>query len=153
MTKIIIKTALVFLILMTLLLISKAANGSMVDPMILMINNQRLLYKLKPYNESIKLNKSAKDKACDMFNKNYWSHYSPDGTTPWDFIMLAGYSYNYAGENLARNYDSDKQTISALMRSERHRMNILSIKYTDIGIGRCGNIVVQHFASPYVRNK
>src|SRR3989339_2171373 len=36
------------------------------------------------YNEKLAL--AAQEKANDMFKKNYWSHYAPDGKTPWDFI-------------------------------------------------------------------
>ena len=45
------------------------------------------------------LNSAAQAKANDMVAKDYWSHTSPDGRQPWDFITAAGYSYSTAGEN------------------------------------------------------
>src|SRR5581483_10399348 len=38
------------------------------------------------------LNTAAAQKADDMFAKNYWAHFAPDGsTTPWMFIKNSGY--------------------------------------------------------------
>ena len=54
------------------------------------------------YNE--RLSQAAQAKGEDMFEKNYWSHYGPSGETPWEFILDAGYQYEYAGENLAKNF-------------------------------------------------
>src|SRR5579872_7449863 len=47
---------------------------------------------------------AAENKAQDMFAKNYWAHFSPEGKSPWQFIRDAGYQYVYAGENLARGF-------------------------------------------------
>ena len=68
-----------------------------------------------------------------MFAKNYWAHVSPDGTTPWVFIKSAGYSYVYAGENLARGYNTSQDVVTAWMASPEHKQNMLSSNYQNVG--------------------
>ena len=68
-----------------------------------------------------------------MLSENYWAHNSPEGTTPWVFIKNAGYTYIYAGENLARGFDSSQEVVSAWMASPEHRANLLSGNYKDVG--------------------
>lgn len=106
------------------------------------------------YNE--KLSQAARQKAQDMFNKNYWAHYGPNGETPWNFILGAGYQYEYAGENLAKNFLFSDGVVDAWMASPTHRENILRPEYTDVGYavlngvinGEETTLVVQMFGTP-----
>ncbi len=84
---------------------------------------------------SSKLTTAAQNKATDMANKNYWSHNSPTGQTPWSFITAAGYKYKTAGENLAYGFDTSADTISGWMNSPEHKANILNSSYTNVGFG------------------
>lgn len=98
---------------------------------------------------------AAYEKAEDIFEHQYWSHYGPDGQTPWDFILGNGYSYVYAGENLAKGFSSSEGVHSAWMASKTHRENILNPSYNDVGIavvsgelnGSYVVLVVQMFGS------
>lgn len=81
------------------------------------------------------LNTAAQNKANDMAARDYWSHNTPDGQTPWTFITAAGYNYQYAGENLAYGFDTAADTITGWMNSSEHRANILNINYHDVGFG------------------
>lgn len=121
-------------------------------------NEQRLSQGLPLLKYNPVLSASAEKKAQDMFDYNYWAHNSPQGKTPWDFFLSAGYQYSLAGENLAKDfYDSDS-VVRAWMKSPTHRDNILNSKYEEIGIGVVNGIlngvkttlVVQHFATPVV---
>ncbi|MEK7120194.1 MAG: CAP domain-containing protein [Patescibacteria group bacterium] len=106
------------------------------------------------WNES--LAKAAQLKAEDMLNKSYFSHNSPQGTTPWYWIQKAGYKYHFAGENLAMNFTNSKSVSDAWLKSPSHRANILNSNYSEIGIaikngkinGKETTIVVEFFASP-----
>ena len=106
------------------------------------------------YNE--KLEQAAQAKAKDMFEKNYWSHYGPSGETPWEFILAAGYQYEYAGENLAKNFLFSDGVVQAWMDSETHRENLLRKEYTDVGFAVVNGVindeettlVVQEFGKP-----
>lgn len=76
----------------------------------------------------------AENYAQDMINRDFFSHYNPEGQSPFDRMRKQGIHYRYAGENLAVN-----QTVAAaqkaLMKSPGHRANILHPNYTEVGIG------------------
>lgn len=106
------------------------------------------------------LTRAAQEKANDMSIKGYFSHVSPDGTLPWQWIRSVGYDYQYAGENLAVNFTDSNDLVNAWMASPEHRNNILKTNYTEIGIGmatgtyqgREAVFVVQYLASPLKLN-
>lgn len=104
-------------------------------------NSERSKYNLEPlvYNEQ--LADAAKKKAQNMFQNNYWSHYGPNGETPWEFILNENYQYEYAGENLAKNFLFSKGVVDAWMNSESHRENILRKEYTEIGFAVVNGIL------------
>nr|WP_245867806.1 CAP domain-containing protein [Sporomusa silvacetica] len=94
----------------------------------------------------------ARNYAQDMLNRNYFSHYSPEGQSPFDRIKLAGITYSAAGENIGIN-QTVQQAEVAFMNSSGHRANILNSSYTKVGIGvtfdKSGNVyVVQDFIKP-----
>jgi len=102
------------------------------------------------------LSKAAFLKGQDMITNNYWAHTSPSGTTPWKWLADAGYNYDVAGENLAKNYPTADATVDAWMASETHRANILNSKYQDVGFavvdglldGRDTTLVVAYYGAP-----
>ena len=102
------------------------------------------------------LAKAARLKAEDMARKSYFSHESPDGSTPWDWIDRVGYAFTYAGENLAVNFVDSEDVMGAWMESKTHKKNILNPSFKEIGIGTATGIykervaifVVQMLASP-----
>ncbi|MGI8420439.1 MAG: CAP domain-containing protein [Candidatus Levyibacteriota bacterium] len=128
-----------------------------VDDLLKYTNLQRQINGLPALKLNNDLNHAAQMKGKDMFAKDYWAHVSPDGTTPWVFIKNSGYNYQYAGENLARGYDTSTSVVDAWMHSVEHRDNLLSPHYTDIGfsvqtgtlVGYNTVLVVQEFGSPY----
>lgn len=101
--------------------------------LLLLTNEERVKYGLKPLNYNENLALAADEKANNMFTENYWAHVAPSGKTPWYFIKKEGYNYTYAGENLARGFMSSEDVLNAWMASPSHRENILSSNYQDIG--------------------
>jgi hypothetical protein len=105
-------------------------------------------------NES--LSHSAQMKAEDMRDHNYFAHTSPDGVTPWSWFGKAGYSYKYAGENLAVYFTSAEDVYAGWLASPTHKANIVDKRYTEIGVGVASGeyngfpaiFVVQHFGYP-----
>jgi len=87
----------------------------------------------KPLVMNAELNKAAELKVKNMFDKQYWAHTAPDGTTPWHWFGVAGYHYDSAGENLAKDFTTDSSTVAAWMASPSHRANILNASYQDVG--------------------
>lgn len=98
-------------------------------------NQERTSRGLSPLQENSLLNNSATNKASHMFAQNYWSHFAPDGTSPWYFYNQAGYKYIQAGENLARDFSTSAGVVAGWMASTGHRDNLLNPNFSDIGIG------------------
>lgn len=80
------------------------------------------------------LRQAAQAKAVDMLGRDYWSHLAPDGTEPWQFVSEAGYSYAYAGENLAKGFATSEGVMAGWLASPGHRANLLGQNYTEIGL-------------------
>lgn len=96
-------------------------------------NKKRSEKGLSPLTLDPLLTVAAHEKAQDMFENNYWAHNSPSGTTPWVFIKKSGYTYTYAGENLARGFNTSPSVVDAWMASPTHRDNMLSSSYENVG--------------------
>ncbi len=102
------------------------------------------------------LSQAAQNKANDMMSRQYFSHNTPTGETPWTFIKAVGYSYVSAGENLATNFREAESVQAAWMNSPGHRANIMNATFQEIGIGISQGtfngsettIVVQMFGTP-----
>ena len=82
-----------------------------------------------------------------MYDRGYFAHESPTYGTPFEMMKSFGITYRAAGENIARGYRTPEAVVEAWMNSEGHRANILSAKYTKIGIGYVadGNYWTQMF--------
>jgi hypothetical protein len=98
-------------------------------------NQQRAAHGKKALTINLDLTQAATAKAEDMAARDYWSHNTPDGRTPWTFITKAGYDYQTAGENLAYGFATSDDTTTAWMNSPEHRANILNSTYTNVGFG------------------
>src|SRR5258708_6733704 len=112
--------------------------------------------------ENEALDNAAKLKGENMFAENYWAHFAPSGKTPWDFILGSGYHFTFAGENLAKNFYTSEEVVSAWMNSPTHRDNLLNEHYKDIGIaveegvlnGQKTTLIVQEFGTTeFLANK
>lgn len=132
------------------------ATNVTVEKIVELVNQERIQNSLVPLNMSSELSTAATQKAADMFTKNYWAHISPTGVSPWQFISSSGYSYIYAGENLAKSFNNSEEVVRAWMNSPTHRANIMKPEYTDIGIsvmngilsGEETTLVVEEFGTP-----
>lgn len=132
------------------------ATDITVDKLYQLTNTEREKNGLSTLTYNEKLSAAAAAKAQNMFSENYWAHYSPSGKTPWEFVIATGYQYEYAGENLAKNFLFSDGVVSAWMNSPTHRENILKRDYTEVGYaivngvlnGEQTTLVVQMFAKP-----
>jgi len=80
----------------------------------------------------------ARSHAEDMWKRNYFGHYSPDGENVGDRLDKANASYVTAGENLALA-PTVQTAHTGLMNSEGHRKNILDPDFKRVGIGVIDN--------------
>lgn len=105
------------------------------------------------------LTAAAQAKADDMALKGYFAHVSPEGKNSWHWFRQQGYTFLYAGENLAVDFSDSIDVERAWMDSPTHRANILNGNFTQIGIataqgvyqGRSTTFVVQMFGTPAAR--
>ena len=123
------------------------------------INLERAAKGLGPLSSDERLYQAAVAKGENMFGDNYWAHVNPsDGTEPWVFIQNVGYDYQSAGENLGRDFTSEKALVQAWMDSPSHRENILNPQFSDVGLavldgqidGQPVVLIVNLFAQPKI---
>lgn len=75
-----------------------------------------------------------------------FDHTRPDGRSCYTAMSDIGYSYSYAGENIAGGFSSAKKVVEGWMNSSGHRANILSSNFNRLGVGKSGTYWVQMFA-------
>jgi uncharacterized protein YkwD len=85
-----------------------------------------------------KLAEAARAHSQDMLYQSYFDHVDPQGRTPGMRIKAIGMDWQAVGENIAI-HTTIPGAQAAFMNEPRfrqnHRANILSSKYTDVGIG------------------
>ncbi len=119
-------------------------------------NQSRAASGVPPLSVHATLTAAAQARADDMMTNQYFSHAGPDGRRAWSWIRGAGYDYLYAAENLALYFDTAEGVHSGWLASPSHRQNLLSEKYTEIGVGVAQGefegfstfLVVQFFGHP-----
>lgn len=99
-----------------------------------LLNADRAKNGLPPLKWNRELSILAGKYGQDMINRHFFSHYNPEGQSPFERMRAAGISYSYAGENLAINTSVDTAE-KAFMNSPGHRANILNSNYTEVGLG------------------
>jgi len=104
------------------------------------INAERAAAGLAPYTLDSGLTHIARIRSQQLIDQGYFGHTDPYGYGMyWELLQHFGYSYAWAGENLARNNyaleESAGRAIISLMNSATHRANILASDFTRIGIG------------------
>lgn len=122
-------------------------------------NEERQSLNLPILTENPKLSQAALQKAQDMLNYDYFSHYSPTGVTPWYWFKKEGYSYQSAGENLAIGFLDSEEVVRAWNNSPSHRANLLNPNFQETGIavakgefqGSETTVVVQLFGKPLAK--
>jgi len=144
------------------------ANNQLVgqeDEIINRVNLIRSAEGLSILNKDNRLMSSALNKATDMDLNNYFDHAGLNDLRMFYWINGTGYSYDFAGENLAKGFTSIDKLMNAWVSSSTHYQNIINPKFKDIGVGIVQGVlngketvfVVQHFglekeiASNYIK--
>jgi hypothetical protein len=131
------------------------ASSITAENIVKLANQERASAGLNTLNTDSRLSAAALAKANNMFEEQYWDHFGPNGETPWQFIRAAGYNYVYAGENLAKGFQTAEGVHEAWMASPTHAANIMSVNYKDIGVavvqgtllGKQTTLVVEMFGN------
>jgi uncharacterized protein YkwD len=102
--------------------------------MLALVNQERVKAGLKEVAFDAGLRDVGRAHSKDMFERGYFSHFTPEGKSPFDRMDEAGLEYSFAGENLALA-PSTQLAMQGLMNSKGHRENILNPNFTKLGIG------------------
>ncbi|MEI8081590.1 MAG: CAP domain-containing protein [Actinomycetes bacterium] len=87
-----------------------------------------------PLQQESHLTAAAYRHSADMAARQYFSHDSLDGRTPWQRIKDAGWSGNgYLGENIA--IDNTTANINLWLNSSGHCANIMNRNFRYLGVG------------------
>ncbi len=105
-------------------------------------NAERSKQGLKPLTADTTLTKIAQNHSADMLANNYFSHTNKSGCDPRCRIDAANYKWQSYGENIywmsgftLTASESARKVVDGWMNSAGHRANILSAKFTKIGVG------------------
>ena len=107
---------------------------------------QNGLEALKPL---ARLQQTAKIKAKDLVENEYFSHHSKQLGTPFEMLKANQVVYDIAGENLAGNM-TPKKAVESWINSKTHRENILEGRFNYTGVSAIespiyGKVFVQLF--------
>ena len=105
-----------------------------------LINTDRQNAGLPPLASGYRLTVAARRHSLDMAVRNYTSHFTPEGLSPYQRMAQAGVHYRVAGENIG--WDNGTDTLAmlraidvAMMNSPEHRANLLRTTFHRVGIG------------------
>jgi uncharacterized protein YkwD len=79
--------------------------------------------------------KVARAHSKDMCDRGYFSHQSPEGTTPWERLRTGGARFRGAGENIAAGYETARAVHDGWLASPGHRRNIETASWTRAAVG------------------
>lgn len=114
---------------------TKAAPATLEAQMLALVNQARKSAGCGSLRAEPKLDKAARLHSADMAKRDYFSHTTPDGVSPWDRAKAAGYDQPSA-ENIAAGNATAKATMQQWMNSPGHKANILNCSYKAMGVGR-----------------
>ncbi|MEV0455043.1 sigma-70 family RNA polymerase sigma factor [Catellatospora methionotrophica] len=114
---------------------TKAAPATLEAQMLTLVNQARKSAGCGALRAEPKLDKASRLHSADMVKRDYFSHTTPDGVTPWDRAKAAGYTQPSA-ENIAAGNATAKATMNQWMNSPGHKANILNCSYKAMGVGR-----------------
>ncbi len=98
-----------------------------------LINQARNVHGLQPVQLDTSMNELAQYKAEDMVQRDYFSHWTPEGLTTNE--LRKDYAIaQFVSENIARDV-SIELAHEGLMRSAAHRSNVLNSEWKRAGVG------------------
>ncbi len=119
------------------------------EEMLNLLNIERVNAGLSEFRKDLSLRGTARKHCEDMLERGYFSHYSPEGKSPFDRMSEDNIEFKYAGENLALAPHA-KLAMKGFMNSPGHRANILSKNFGKVGVGVIdGGIYGQMFCQEF----
>jgi uncharacterized protein YkwD len=111
--------------------------ATIVDTVFLLTNRERVRASLTPLRRNAELARIAQLQAEQMAAAGKLAHEVPGSRYPTlaSRMKLIGYQYRAVGENVAEGYTSGAALMAGWMTSAPHRANILSVRFTETGVG------------------
>ena len=107
-------------------------NSSYEQQVLNLVNKERRSQGLSALSLSAEAQQAARVRAKEIVSS--FSHTRPNGTSCFTVLNEIGAKYTSAGENIAKGQKTPEQVVEAWMNSPSHRANILSSKYTKLGV-------------------
>ena len=121
----------------------QAAMGDYENTVAALINDYRTSNGLNAIAYEPTLTYVAKLRSADLMDRNYFSHYTPEGTNVFDLFRANGIAFSIGGENLAQAMPaaigSPEAFLGAWQNSAAHNANMLRVGYNYIGVGMVDN--------------
>ncbi len=100
-----------------------------------LVNAIRVRNGLNKLASDAKNTKLAISRSKDMRDRGYFSHYTPEGTSPFDQARKMGIKFKHMGENISFGNHNAIFCHESFMNSAGHRAIILKAAYQKIGVG------------------
>ena len=110
------------------------ATTSAAQAILSRVNTARAQNGLSPLTLDSAMTRAANVRAAELAKR--FSHTRPNGARGLTALAEAGVSYRAAGENIAAGQQTAQAVMAAWMNSSGHRANILSAKYSRLGVGQ-----------------
>ena len=98
-----------------------------------LVNQYRMQNGLEALKPLARLQQTAKLKAKDLVENEYFSHDSKQLGTPFEMLKANQVDYDIAGENLAGNM-TPKKAVESWINSKTHRENMLEERFNYTGV-------------------
>lgn len=128
--------------------LESGTEADWIDEMLTNVNSVRSDHGVQPIEICSTLMKAAQDYADLMLSANHYDHTGPDGTTPSDRALVAGYDWRnpvmpnpsgliYQGisENIAKGYQSVRMVMDGWIKSPGHFKNLIDADILHVGFG------------------
>ena len=113
-----------------------SSESQYISEVVRLVNAERAKEGLAALQMDSSLNSAAQVRAKEIVRS--FSHTRPNGSNCFTALSEAGIKYNGSGENIAYGQKTPAEVVNAWMNSAGHRANIMSTKFTKIGVG-CHN--------------
>lgn len=105
-----------------------------------LVNDQRVRKGEQPLHPTKRLDELARSHSRDMASRHYFSHMSPDGSTPAQRARNAGVPFHDIAENIYMDNKDDlgdfpDQAVRSWLHRMERRANILDSSFTRTGVG------------------
>lgn len=88
---------------------------------------------------------SARKHSKDMVEREFFAHDNPDGETPFDRMLMAGFNGLRFGENIAAGNATAEGTVAQWMDSPGHCANLMDPNFSELGVGYFAGGEFRHY--------